>query len=96
MSKYLHLKYLLRANKICFLTSLAVQKINFWRVHFGAPVSSISQIMSNYFFQETKQRLKLNYFTQKLYFGVLWLRKEERTRFRKKKQNTSSRLKVGW
>ena len=42
-------------------------------------------------FRETKSRLRLNNFTQKLDFDVLWCRRQERTRFRKKEKEKTER-----
>ena len=65
MSKYLSPKCLLISKETITL-AFAIQKIDFWGFRFGIGPKKL---------QETKLRLQLNNFTQKLDFDVLWFRR---------------------
>ena len=65
MSKYLSVEYLLISIKTSALAE-AAQEIDFLEAHFGGFTVE---------FRETKLRLQLNNFTQKLDFDVVWFRR---------------------
>ena len=69
------------------------QKSDFLRPHFGGFLENGLKKL-----RETKLRSKLNNFTQKLDFDVLWFRRREYKIYKEKTESkkTSLRPKVGW
>ena len=57
--------------KKIFALASAIQKIDFWDPIFGGVSGGVTKE-----FWERKLRLKLNNFTQKLDFDVLWFREK--------------------
>ena len=87
-SKYLFVKYLLISKETCAL-AWAVKKINFL-----APFRGGSRWGHTKKFWETKLRLQLNSFAQKLDFDVLWFRRAYK--IKEKKEKTLLLPKVSW
>ena len=90
MPKYLPLKYLPMSKKLAPKLEL------FKKLIFRGPIFSVSPGSRPKKLRETKLRLQLNNFTQKLDFDVLWFRGRAFKTKEEKKGKKSSRLKVGW